>query len=280
VPAPVLIANPSNLNITMQPGETYYGEYKLTNYGLVAGDNLKITTSSGSGLVLETLVTDLPRIEAMQTISVPFRLTMLGSTTTTPGAGGGSVAEVSIAGGNVSATGGGGYDPCQPQPAATYNVTTYTCVAGIMTSSSATVNIAARTPPSIFGICDEGCNPCECLPGMAGNICRCLRTAAVDKQASCDCLIAGAAASACSCLTAGDPLACMSLIPGPIGAAAGAIDFGVRCALNIVKCTCQWAPSICAGGSSSAGGGGGGGGGGWGGYGSAPGGISSNIGCH
>jgi hypothetical protein len=290
VPAPVLVANPPNFKLEMEPGSTFIGEYTLTNYGLVAGDNLTITTSAAPGLVLETLVTHVPRIGAMQTITVPFRLTLLGGTATPPApAGGGDVGVegASAAGAEGAAAGSGdvgaadGFDPCKDNPAYSYNAVQYTCVAGIVVAQNVTVHVAARPKTGLFGICDEGCNPCECIPGFAGNICKCIKSLAQGQGPSCDCLIQSNAADACSCLTANDPVACMKAIPGPIGAAAGAIDFGVRCALNIVRCVCQFAPGVCApGGGTVAGGGGGGGGGGFGGYGGGYGGVAANVGCN
>jgi len=278
VPAPVLVADPPNFKVELEPGATFVGEYKVTNHGLVAGDNLAITTSTSPGLLFETLVTGVPRIGAMQSITVPFRLTMLAGTSAAPlsatPAGG-----AAPGGGRVGAQMGGGFDPCQPQAAYSYQATTYTCLAGVVSSSTATVNVAATQPTGAFGICDDGCNPCECIPGFAGNICKCLKSIAFDKQLSCDCLIQSNAADACSCLTGNDPVACIKAIPGPIGEAAGLIDFGVRCAANIVKCACALVPSICSPGGGGPAGGGGGGGGGFGGYGGGYGGISTSGGC-
>lgn len=85
VPAPVLVTEPASVTLPdMQPGEVYNGEFTVTNYGLIAVDNpqLKFPTSFGDYDV-EILSVMPSRIDAMQKITVPYRITRRQATTST-----------------------------------------------------------------------------------------------------------------------------------------------------------------------------------------------------
>lgn len=266
VPAPVLITEPAYFQLKVEPGSIYVGEYKLRNFGLVGIDDVKINPSAGNGATLETLITELPRLGAMQTVTVPFRLTLPPAAPLIPGRA------------------ADGPNPCEPTPAAVHNIGIYICLAGFGANSSAGVNFTISSPEheslaSQLGLCDDECNICDCL-GPAGGICNCLTS-----PSACSCLgalpgLAGDAVSAaCDCYSSGlNSVDCIKHVPGPIGSTMGLITDVIGC----VKCLCKFLPSVCdfsfGGGTTNLTGGNGGGGGG-GGYGVSYGGVSSNVSC-
>ena len=78
VPTPVLIADPPNITLPeMQPGEVFNGEFTITNHGLIAVQDVEIDFSATvDDFDIEVMAFAVPdRIEAMQTIRVPFRVT-------------------------------------------------------------------------------------------------------------------------------------------------------------------------------------------------------------
>ncbi|HEU4401580.1 MAG TPA: Ig-like domain-containing protein [Candidatus Polarisedimenticolia bacterium] len=290
VPAPVLVADPSRFDLILEPGATYIGEYTLTNHGLVAADDVQIAPTASPGLILETLVSGVPRLGAMQSITVPFRLTRLGSLPA--GLAGGASFASSARG---PAADGGGVTPqndvdlCQPVTALVSNSGSYTCAAGFTTGATTPVSYTVGSQiAQDLGLCDDECSLCGCIGlinGTAGAICECLSKAAsgsasaIDKGCACLGAVPGvgtAANIACNCLPLSgevNQLDCLSSIP-IIG---DVIDIlkkpwdAVKCGISLAKCVCKYAPSICTPGSG--GGGTTGGGGGccglpnWGGYG-------------
>jgi hypothetical protein len=78
VPAPVLVTEPPSITFPqMQPGQVFNGEFTVTNYGLIAVDNVTINfPTSFDDYDVEILATTIPkRLGAMQKITVPYRIT-------------------------------------------------------------------------------------------------------------------------------------------------------------------------------------------------------------
>ncbi len=77
VPAPVLVTEPPNINLPdMLPGQVFNGEFTVTNYGLIAVDNPQINFPTSFGNYDVEMLNLMPkRIEAMQKIIVPYRIT-------------------------------------------------------------------------------------------------------------------------------------------------------------------------------------------------------------
>lgn len=78
VPAPVLVTEPPNVTLPeLQPGQVFNGEFTVTNYGLIAVDNVAIDfPRSFDDYDVEILATAIPtRLNAMQKITVPYRIT-------------------------------------------------------------------------------------------------------------------------------------------------------------------------------------------------------------
>jgi hypothetical protein len=74
----------------MAVGETYYGEIKATNYGLVAARNLELDIPSKVGdYEIEVLMEAMPEeLGAQQTIVIPYRITRVTSSPGVEGYGG------------------------------------------------------------------------------------------------------------------------------------------------------------------------------------------------
>jgi fibronectin type 3 domain-containing protein len=78
VPTPVLIAEPAGLTLPeMAPGEVLNGEFKVTNYGLIAVFDVEFAfPTSFEDYDMEVFTEVIPdRIEAMQSIRIPYRVT-------------------------------------------------------------------------------------------------------------------------------------------------------------------------------------------------------------
>jgi len=91
VPAPVVILEPLSVNLPdMQPGEVFYGELTLTNYGLIRADDLAFELPSDQYFKYE-LLGDLPiSLGAKERITIPYRITALKRLDqSTDGSGGG-----------------------------------------------------------------------------------------------------------------------------------------------------------------------------------------------
>jgi len=75
VPAPVLVADPPSLVHPMTRPGVSNAMFKVTNRGLIAGHDFRITPNTSSpGMRLEVLVDLVDTILAMQTIEVPYRV--------------------------------------------------------------------------------------------------------------------------------------------------------------------------------------------------------------
>ncbi|MEW5801617.1 MAG: Ig-like domain-containing protein [bacterium] len=81
VPAPVVVAEPASVSLPdMKAGDVYYGEYTLTNYGLIRANNLQFIAPASDQLVRFELMGGLPTsLAAKERITVPYRVTCLQS---------------------------------------------------------------------------------------------------------------------------------------------------------------------------------------------------------
>ncbi len=78
VPLPVLVTEPPVINLPeMLPGQVFNGEFTITNYGLIAVVDVKITfPTSFLDYDVEVFTSSIPtRIGAQQKITMPFRVT-------------------------------------------------------------------------------------------------------------------------------------------------------------------------------------------------------------
>ncbi len=78
VPAPVLIAEPAGITVPqLQPGEVFNGEFKVTNYGLIAVYEVALEfPTSHRDYDIEVMRDAVPtRLEAMQSVVIPYRIT-------------------------------------------------------------------------------------------------------------------------------------------------------------------------------------------------------------
>lgn len=76
VPEPWLEIDPPSVQLKMAPDSTFVGEFRVTNRGLIAVNNVTFTPKAPSGMTLEVLITEIPRIEAQQTIVIPYKVTI------------------------------------------------------------------------------------------------------------------------------------------------------------------------------------------------------------
>ena len=233
VPAPVLIAEPAFFRLEVEPGGTYVGEYTLRNFGLVALDDILITPSAGEGGRLETLVSEIPRLGAMRSVTIPFRVTLDTFEFPLPGARSASKREA---------------NPCDPYPARVDNFGIYTCLAGFEAGSSALVEFTMESPEtesiaSALGFCDSGCDPCDCAASVGlGAICKCIQS-----PSACGCLDAagvdtGAACGGCTGSGA-ELVECLTGVSDPVADMVGKVKNLLGCA----RCVCKLLPGLCEG---------------------------------
>ena len=81
VPAAVLVSEPVSVTLPeMTPGDVFYGEFKLTNHGLVRADNFTFNMPADDEFFRYEAMAGIPdSIEAKQIISVPYRVVSLKS---------------------------------------------------------------------------------------------------------------------------------------------------------------------------------------------------------
>ncbi|MEK6745395.1 MAG: Ig-like domain-containing protein [Nitrospirota bacterium] len=235
VPAPVLTIEPAYEKLELEIGSTYVGEYRVTNHGLVALDDVKINMAGAPGLRVEVLVTELPRIGAMETVIIPYRITVNPYKSPEP------------------------VDACSALPMTVNVGGTYTCAAGVPTwgGVTGTRTIIPRNTYDPLGLCDVGCDWCKCVPEAAQGMCECVKT---KDPCTCAGLVGGeAATAACTCLSADDPAACaataaanaaeqavkdaiISLVP-PLKAASEALELGKNIA-SCLLCVLEALPAL------------------------------------
>lgn len=81
VPAAVVVAAPASITLPkMKAGDVYYGEFTLTNYGLIRADNLQFALPQDDQNFKYELLKGLPKsLGAKERITVPYRVTALRS---------------------------------------------------------------------------------------------------------------------------------------------------------------------------------------------------------
>ncbi|NHZ66195.1 Ig-like domain-containing protein [Massilia genomosp. 1] len=81
VPAAVVVLQPAGINLPkMAPGDVYYGELTLTNYGLYRADNVQQRLPTNDRYFRYEFLVDVPpALEAKQRVSLPFRVIALES---------------------------------------------------------------------------------------------------------------------------------------------------------------------------------------------------------
>ena len=74
---PVLVIEPAGINIPdMQPGQVFNGEFTVSNYGLIAVDNVSVNfPNSIDDYDVELMASTIPKSSsAMQKVTVPYRI--------------------------------------------------------------------------------------------------------------------------------------------------------------------------------------------------------------
>jgi hypothetical protein len=91
VPAAVVVMEPSGVTLpTMKPGEVFFGELNLTNYGLIRADTVAFTPPATDGFFRFEFLKDVPTaLEAKQRVTIPYRIVSLSSLDNPSGTGGG-----------------------------------------------------------------------------------------------------------------------------------------------------------------------------------------------
>jgi hypothetical protein len=81
VPAAVVVLEPSSTTLPeMDVGDVYYGELRLTNYGLIRADNLEASYPGSDAYFQYEFLAELPEsLEAKESVLIPYRVTALSS---------------------------------------------------------------------------------------------------------------------------------------------------------------------------------------------------------
>jgi hypothetical protein len=95
VPVPVVVIEPVSIPLpTLRKGEVFYGEFAITNYGLIRAENVTPQLPTSDEFMRYEFLRDIPKtIEAKERIVVPYRVTALRSldpSADTPATGGGN----------------------------------------------------------------------------------------------------------------------------------------------------------------------------------------------
>lgn len=78
IPTPVLVTEPPSITIPeLSPGQIFNGEFSVTNYGLIALDNVKASVATNfEDYDIEVMASIVPkRIGPMERIAIPYRVT-------------------------------------------------------------------------------------------------------------------------------------------------------------------------------------------------------------
>lgn len=77
VPTPVLVIEPAGITLPeLAPGQVFNGEFAVSNYGLIALNNVRISFPTAiSDYDIELLATIPTTLQAMQKVTVPYRVT-------------------------------------------------------------------------------------------------------------------------------------------------------------------------------------------------------------
>jgi len=119
VPAAVVVLEPPVVNLPeLKQGDVFYGEFTLTNYGLIRADNIKPTLPTSDAMVRYEFLTQIPTsLEAKQRLTIAYRAIALksfklgsssGSAGETPPDGSGSGGGGTSGGGTGGGSSGGG----------------------------------------------------------------------------------------------------------------------------------------------------------------------------
>ena len=141
VPAPVVTVNPPVLNLpALAAGDVYYGEFAITNHGLIRADNFSFGVPPSDAYNTYELLDTVPTsINARQTIIVPYKVTCRQSFPTAGGTGAGAGAGVGAAalvldGAKAAPAagggGGGGTGGCFSYTACFQHCYTFVCAFG------------------------------------------------------------------------------------------------------------------------------------------------------
>lgn len=81
VPAAVVMIQPTSVNLPkMAPGDVFYGEFVLTNYGLIRAENVKQVLPRSDAYFRYEFLSELPTtLEAKQRVTIPYRIIALQS---------------------------------------------------------------------------------------------------------------------------------------------------------------------------------------------------------
>jgi PKD repeat protein/uncharacterized membrane protein YgcG len=81
VPAAVVVMQPASINLPkMNPGDVYYGELTLTNFGLIRADNVQQQLPASDGMFRYEFLVDVPNsLGAKERVTVPYRVISLQS---------------------------------------------------------------------------------------------------------------------------------------------------------------------------------------------------------
>ena len=79
VPAAVVVIEPLSINLPeMSPGEVFYGEFTITNYGLIRADEVQIDFPATDEYFAYEFLAEVPEtLDAKQRITIPYRVTSL-----------------------------------------------------------------------------------------------------------------------------------------------------------------------------------------------------------
>ncbi len=80
VPAAVVLVEPTNISLptTMQPGDVFYGELTITNYGLIRADNFEMNLPTTDAYFKYEFMSGIPAaISAKERLTIPYRVTAL-----------------------------------------------------------------------------------------------------------------------------------------------------------------------------------------------------------
>jgi uncharacterized membrane protein YgcG len=81
VPAAVVLLEPQVVNLpALRKGDVFYGEFNLTNYGLIRADNLRPDLPTSDEYLRFEFLTEIPHsLEAKQRVTLPYRIVALQS---------------------------------------------------------------------------------------------------------------------------------------------------------------------------------------------------------
>jgi hypothetical protein len=116
VPAAVIVLEPASVTLPiMKPGDVFYGELTLTNYGLIRADHVRFTPPPSDAFFRFDFLAQVPAsLQAKERITLPYRVVNLSSVDQPSGSGGGcmsrqmeasTVADYECANGTLTQTG-------------------------------------------------------------------------------------------------------------------------------------------------------------------------------